>query len=72
MDLRKPHGIGRAIFKDKVQEGQFEGSHLEGFGREIHENGEVLMGWFRVGKLQGYGKKFYPDGKVEVGLWELG
>ena len=52
-------GIGRRIDLDSriVEEGQFVGNELDGFGRQLKSDGHYAMGHWQCGRLHGYAMK---------------
>ena len=53
----------------ELQEGQFECSKLDGFGRVIYADGSCYVGDVINGQRDGLGKMVYPGGQVEEGWW---
>jgi len=50
------HGIGRDVYPSEpdfgfIYEGNFEHTKLNGWGRVIHRNGTVVMGYFKNDEL---------------------
>ena len=50
------HGIGRDVYPDVsdfgfIYEGNFGNTRLNGWGRVIHRNGNVVMGYFKDDEL---------------------
>lgn len=50
------HGIGRDVYPIEtafgfIYEGNFERTKLNGWGRVIHRNGNVVMGYFKDDEL---------------------
>jgi hypothetical protein len=67
---KQNQGIGRQIFDDQIQEGQFVESKLEGFGRLIYNSGAYYIGFFKQGKFNGYGYFHFETGGCKEGLWK--
>ena len=62
-------GEGREVFEDRVHEGKFKGSKMNGLGKVRYFDGRLHIGEYRVNKLHGLGKQVYPDGSVLEGVF---
>ena len=72
MVANKLNGIGRKVHIGAtlgfVEEGQFQGNLLNGFGREIWSDGDLRIGQWKNDALHGYGKQC-DKGSIIGGLW---
>ena len=72
------YGIGRYVhtidgeFKNKIEEGQFDGFLLNGFGRIILSDWAYYIGFFKDRFKHGKGKHVKADGTMLDGLWDNG
>ena len=58
-------GIGRYDWKDHyVYEGEYFDNNINGFGRSIHKNGDVYVGYWKNGTMHGQGCMKYTDGRI--------
>ena len=65
-------GIGRKMFVNQIQEGQFKDGILHGFARVIYKDYGYFQGEYLNGKENGYGKFNYESGNQYIGYFQNG
>ena len=58
------YGYGGGIY-----EGEFSRGKINGYGRQIHSDGRIYIGFQKDGLYHGHGTMTYPNGDIKSGMW---